>query len=312
MLTPDDWLLKFQNLKVDRQKGKDNPAPHKPLLLLVVLELVEEGLLTGEVLELRPEMVARFCTFWSIVAYRRSQPPDLRLPFHHLQSDGLWDALDAEMKPAAGPPQTKYVKFEATFLTAILTKAWRDRARRGLIAPRYFPAPEERVALRTMLGLRETAEEGQTKELPSEAAEKGRKKGREAAFRLRVLAAYDYTCALTGYRLLTLSTVTIVDAAHIHQFAKSQNNAVRNGLALCKNAHWLFDNGLWTVAEDNKTVLVASEHFAEQHPHNLGLGFYKDQELRFPLDPALQPDPVHLAWHREHKYLPSRERAWRP
>ena len=38
-------------------------------------------------------------------------------------------------------------------------------------------------------------------------------KGREAKFRIRILALYDYTCALTGYRLTTVNGVSIVDAA---------------------------------------------------------------------------------------------------
>jgi putative restriction endonuclease len=36
-------------LKVDRASG--DPAPHKPLLLLVVLDLAEQGLLPPEELE---------------------------------------------------------------------------------------------------------------------------------------------------------------------------------------------------------------------------------------------------------------------
>jgi hypothetical protein len=34
------------------------------------------------------------------------------------------------------------------------------------------------------------------------------------------------------------------------------------GLALCKNAHWLFDNGLWTLTDDYKVIVAAGE-FAE-------------------------------------------------
>src|SRR5260221_2651663 len=93
---------------------------------------------------------------------------------------------------------------------------------------------------------------------PDEAA----KQGREARFRLRIVAAFNYTCALTRYRLTTISGATIVDAAHIHQFSDSRNNDSNNGLALCKNAHWLFDNGLWTLTDDYK-VIVAEGHFAE-------------------------------------------------
>ena len=36
--------------------------------------------------------------------------------------------------------------------------------------------------------------------------------GREARFRLNIVAAYNYTCALTGYRLTTITAGSIVDA----------------------------------------------------------------------------------------------------
>jgi putative restriction endonuclease len=50
-----------------------------------------------------------------------------------------------------------------------------------------------------------------------------------------------------------------VDAAHIHQFADSRNNDPRNGLALSKNAHWLFDNGLRALTDDFKVIVAEGE-----------------------------------------------------
>jgi hypothetical protein len=83
-----------------------------------------------------------------------------------------------------------------------------------------------------------------------------------ARFRLTVVPAYDYTCALTGYRCVTVAAGSIVDAAHIHQFANSRNNHPQNGIALCKNAHWMFDAGLWSL-DDNYRVIVAPDRFNE-------------------------------------------------
>ena len=53
------------------------------------------------------------------------------------------------------------------------------------------------------------------------------RQGREARFRLNIVAAYNYTCALTCYRLTTIAGGSIVDAAHIHQFSDSRNNDPR-------------------------------------------------------------------------------------
>src|SRR6266446_9721920 len=94
----EDWLAKLVHLRIDRARG--DPAPHKPLLLLVILELAEQGLLPEDLLPLSPELAFRFFTFWNVVAHRRTRPPDVRLPFHYLQSDGLWSALGEDGKPS--------------------------------------------------------------------------------------------------------------------------------------------------------------------------------------------------------------------
>ena len=73
---------------------------HKPLLVLVLIELACQELLPKGVLPLTPELAFRFCTYWSIVAHRRRQKPDVRYPFHHLQSDGCWKSLGEDGKPS--------------------------------------------------------------------------------------------------------------------------------------------------------------------------------------------------------------------
>ncbi len=135
-----------------------------------------------------------------------------------------------------------------------------------------------------------------------QSPEEAEQRGREARFRLKVVSLYNYTCALTGYRMLTISSGSIVDAAHIHQFSDSRNNDVRNGIALCKNAHWLFDEGLWTIADDY-TVNVAVGHFAEDSPEQKSLVDHHGKKIRLPSDSLSYPDPVHLDWHRRKKFL---------
>jgi hypothetical protein len=80
MATTEQWLAKIAKLKIDRAKG---PAPHKPVLLLVLLDLAEQGLLPDTTVPLTPELAFPFYSYWSIVAHRRRQRPDVRLPFHH-------------------------------------------------------------------------------------------------------------------------------------------------------------------------------------------------------------------------------------
>ncbi len=116
------------------------------------------------------------------------------------------------------------------------------------------------------------------------------------------MSAYNYTCVLTGYRVTTISFGAIVDAAHIHQFADSRNDDPNNGIALCKNAHWQFDVGLWTI-DDDCCVVVATEAFAESSPNQKPLAAMHRQQLHLPQNEAIWPSKTHLAWHWMHKFL---------
>jgi putative restriction endonuclease len=297
MATPEEWLARLAKLRVDR--AKPDPAPHKPLLLLVVLELAEQGLLPNEILPLTPELAFRFCTFWSIVSHRRKQRPDIRFPFFCLRSDGCWWPLTAEDKPAENLRQARYARMPADFVAFARDPVWREQARRILIAEYFLPA--ERANLYDLVGLPVPSDEEIAQDASYKPAADALKKGREARFRLQVVSAYNYTCALTRYRLNTISAGSIVDGAHIHQFSDSRNNDPRNGLALSKNAHWQFDHGLWTLADDY-TILVAVGTFAEESPDQKALKDYHGQKIHLPTDPACWPNPIHLAWHRKHKF----------
>jgi putative restriction endonuclease len=87
-----DVLDRVQTLNVWKRGGER--APHKPLLLLYALAQASHGerdipyvqvdeVLRGLLMEFGPS--------------RKQYHPEL--PFWHLQSDGLWEVLDAETLP---------------------------------------------------------------------------------------------------------------------------------------------------------------------------------------------------------------------
>jgi putative restriction endonuclease len=297
MNAADTWLGRIAHLRVYKARG--GPAPHKPLLLLVLLDLAEQGELRQDPLPLTPELAFRFYSYWNIVAHRRNQRPDVRFPFHHLQSDGFWSALGEDGKSSPDDRLTRSAALAPDFSGALRDAAFREKARRILIA-NYFQH-EERIALCAMVGLPVPRDDDAALDAAYSSPEEARKKGREARFRLNVVAAYNYTCALTGYRLTTIAAGSIVEAAHIHPFSRSRNNDPRNGLALCRNAHWLFDNGLWSLTDDYK-VLVAVGRYAEDSPDQKPLHEYQGRSILLPQDRTLWPDRVHVAWHLKHRF----------
>ncbi len=292
------WLHKLATLKIARTDG--DPAPHKPLLLLVILDMADRGEITGPELKLSPDLAFRFSVYWSVVAERRKARPDVRLPFHHIKTSGIWQPLMSSGQPSPDKNLTAKVHLDSAFLDCLRDACFRDKAKRLLIqTPPYFRT-EERVALDTLLCL------------PTVAADKAKEtgvlytapveRGRDARFRIEVVVvAYKHTCALTGYRMTTLDMESIVDAAHIHEFSASRNNDPRNGLALCKNAHWQFDRGLWSITDDYR-VVVNREKFIEEGVPGQRLADFDGHRLFLPQDPKYWPEPTHLAWHRLNRF----------
>ena len=290
----DRWLKVAANLKVDRAHGV---APHKPLLLLAVVDLAEDGKLTQPVLPLTGELTFRFLAYWTTVANRRPQRPDIHLPFFHMHSDGCWTPLDDAGQPTTERRRATRVKLDVGFFACLHDPAFRKQLRRVLIA-RYFTDPDERAALYDLVGLPVPPDD--VVKADAKLYEESRERGREARFRLTVVPAYNYTCALTGYRCVTVNAGSIVDAAHIHQFADSRNNHPQNGLALSKNAHWMFDAGLWSLDDDYR-VLVATNRFDEAGDAAFLLKRMEGRQVQLPGKRDYWPDKTHLAWHRQNK-----------
>src|SRR5215813_6543331 len=74
-------------------------APHKPVLLLAVIDLIAEGTVSANLIEITPDLGELFTLYWS-----RVMPPDQRgnlaLPFFHLKSDGFWHLMPQHGKKA--------------------------------------------------------------------------------------------------------------------------------------------------------------------------------------------------------------------
>ena len=261
--------------------------------------MVEGGEFVGPSLVLTPELAFRFDTFFSVVKRRRKARPDVRMPFYHLKTQGFWSAHMASGELSQHRSTTAYVVPNPEFVQACRDPEFRYQARLILIHTHFEPA--ERNALYHLVGIPIPDADAESRaaffKIPSDAEAAGR----SGRFRLDVVPAYNYTCALTGYRVTTISAGAIVDAAHIHQFSNSRNNDPTNGIALCKNAHWQFDIGLWTIGKDFR-VVVATDAFSEASPNQKPLSEMHGERLFLPRDESIWPAEIHMEWHRTNRF----------
>lgn len=120
---------------------------------------------------------------------------------------------------------------------------------------------------------------------------------RDWAFTKSVVIAYESRCAVTGLRLINGGGRCEVEAAHIRPIGGGHQgpDSVRNGLALSRTVHWMFDRGLLTLTDDYKIVI------AEQLMSNDTRRLLKpNHRIHLPDDAKMRPHPQFLSYHREN------------
>jgi putative restriction endonuclease len=124
-----------------------------------------------------------------------------------------------------------------------------------------------------------------------------RKPFRDAAFVRQVKTAYGSKCAFTGLNMRNGGGRTEVDAAHIKPVGDGHNgsDSVRNGLALSKTVHWMFDRGLLSIDSDFK-ILSAKSLVPEPIQRLLRPEGY----IILPEKSTDNPHPAFLEYHRNH------------
>lgn len=118
---------------------------------------------------------------------------------------------------------------------------------------------------------------------------------RDRVFRKVVLTAYSERCAFTGLKLINGGGRAEADAAHIRSVQANGPDIVSNGLALSGTAHWMFDRGLISLADD-LTILVSRQ---ANDPDSIRALINASGFAYTPFRAADRPHPHFLRWHRE-------------
>ncbi|MCH7935717.1 MAG: HNH endonuclease [Proteobacteria bacterium] len=119
---------------------------------------------------------------------------------------------------------------------------------------------------------------------------------RDIAFKKNVRSAYDSTCAITGLKLINGGGRCEIEAAHIRPVGGGHNgpDSVRNGVALSRTVHWMFDRGLISLTDDYE-ILTAEKLVPDQMKRM----FHPDQKILLPENPLSRPHRHFLEYHRD-------------
>ncbi len=102
----DDYARRFARLWTNRNRKvwsevTAHQAPHKPILLLCVLDLFESGEISSNLVEISDDLVEIFERYWERVQPLH-RPRNLALPFFHLQGDRFWHLLPRHDRSSFG------------------------------------------------------------------------------------------------------------------------------------------------------------------------------------------------------------------
>ncbi|HJN69803.1 MAG TPA: HNH endonuclease [Candidatus Marinimicrobia bacterium] len=120
---------------------------------------------------------------------------------------------------------------------------------------------------------------------------------RDVTFKYRVREVYNSTCAVTGLHILNGGGKPEVEAAHIQPVGGGHNgpDSVRNGIALSRTIHWLFDRGMISLNNDYE-ILTASKAVRKNTSGLIEPG----RPIHLPNDMRFAPHTQFLDYHREN------------
>ena len=120
---------------------------------------------------------------------------------------------------------------------------------------------------------------------------------RDAAFARVIHRAYGVTCAMTGLHLVNGGGRCEIEAAHIVPVEDNGPDSPRNGIALSRTVHWMFDRGILSIS-DSGEILRAERLIPDQIKRMLN----SDGQILIPTDSTLRPHRSFLRYHRENKF----------
>lgn len=296
-------------------------APHKPVLLISVLQAVHNNLITSPKIHITPELVTLFKSNWSLLV-STNHDCKFALPFYHLTSDGFWKLIpnpgfenvfhfSSSMRSFAN----LNIAVDFAIIPDDLLSLMRDPLTNNFLIQtlldEYFPETKGRLETSIYgsqnllidiedLILNESPEEYR-KQIESFINSSNDEEIyiRGGIFKREIPKIYNNTCCISGMKIDATINVSMIDACHIIPFSESYNDTVTNGIALCPNLHRAFDRGLISIDNDYKVVLSSS--FREDKSA-YSIRVFDGKEILLPKLKDYYPLQENFTWHMRHVF----------
>ncbi len=309
------YIEKFTNLNRDWNR-KFGPAPNKPVLLLTVIAMIENGRILENRITLSEELRETFVRFWPRSTARQ---PNIATPFDHLSSEGFWHDLakrDGETKlhdkkniEKSKRRERITVAYLDEELFAILTNSIGRETLRHALIQEYFPERRNEIDIISaevreteeyeslLLGETERSFEPIKKLVPICPREV---RIRREGFRRAIMRLYDFSCAVCHLNIVTAEGHGATEATHIISHDVSHNDDVRNGILLCPLHRWAFLGGLISLCDSYHVIVSVT--FASGSQAARVLKNLENTRIRRPNSEQLWPAHAAMEWHRTNVF----------
>lgn len=278
-------LQKFETLRQWGSKGER--APHKPLLVLYAIGKLLRG--EDRLISYSDDIEENIKNLLREFGPRRDNHKP-HFPFWRLRNDGIWEVTDSnkirqtKSKDAFITDLRKY-NVSGGFHETISGQLQNDSELTleiiHSLLDNHFPASYHEDILQAV-----------NIELPLQVFET---RTRASNFRINILRAYEYKCAICGFDVKLGDSSIALEASHIKwQKAGGPDEAV-NGLALCSLHHKLFDRGAFTLSKQRQ-ILVSDDVHGTTGFQEWLMDFH-GQKINYPQRESYYPKVEFIGWH---------------
>lgn len=316
----DYFIYAFTNLRRDSKKGG---APHKPILLLAVIQEYESNRISDEKIFITPELTHSFSVLWNnLVITEHDQK--FALPFFHLTGEKggwwklvpnvgceLWVENAGSMRSFGNlSVAVSYAQIDPNLVSLLLNEESRNLLKHSILKA-YFPdftnleidTQDSKYVDDLKNEMKESSVDYKSRLLnlkthldPERYQIEVHNRG--TIFRREIVRIYDESCCISGVRVIAPFSITMVDACHIVPFSTSLDNSINNGIALCPNLHRAFDRGL--VAVNGSYEVILSNNFVENNSSEYSFSKMIGKVISLPKDKDYYPSLDFFSWHRQN------------
>jgi len=289
-------------------------APHKPILLLALIQQIDKGNISSNRIFITPELLLSFNNFWNLLVDSK-HIANFALPFFHMRSEPFWylvtqPSMKFKITKSKSIKSFKSLKETIAFaeidkdLFLLLSESINRLFFVEDLLNNYFPntksnfrfnninLEEEKIEYQNSLNeLRATLDDDKFEE---ELFIRG------GLFKKTIPKIYNNSCCISEMKIESSTNAQMIDACHIVPFSISNDDTIPNGISLSPNLHRAFDRGLITI---NKDYIVRISPAVNENNSVFSLTQFNGKRIILPEKPSWFPSVESLQWHNKEIFI---------